>query len=288
MNPVKKMRRKIKMTFDEKYERYCEYAKKCGFRPCKKDTFIETRQRIKLLVVHPTIEDCEALNFIISMELPNKVSYTDIRGYDVIVIPYEGYYDDIVQQAIDMDAKILSLESYGDFEIIGKDDKPTSIMKYIDTMDYGIFALYDKHAITEFRDEFFFLSNFYLCDITFDGINYKNAEAAFQAQKCEDTKEKFKFTELAPGDAKRLGKTVKLRKDWNDVRIDIMRKVVKAKFDQNMGIKEKLIATDNRCLIEVNVWKDKFWGVSCGSGKNMLGRILMDLRKEYLTEAKTS
>ena len=265
------------MTFDEKYERCCEYPKKSGFRHCK-------------LAIHPLIRDCKSLNFIVDNEMPARVSCNDLRGCDVIVIPYEGFYDDIVQQAIDMDAKILSLEGYikweGDFEMTFEDGSTTSIMKYIDTMDYGIFALYDKHAITEFRDEFFFLSNFYLCDITFDGITYKNAEAAFQAQKCEDTKEKFKFSQLAPGDAKRLGKTIKLREDWKDVRVDIMRKVVKAKFDQNLGIKEKLITTADRCLIEVNVWKDKFWGVSCGNGKNMLGRILMDLRKEYLTETK--
>lgn len=276
------------MTMDEKYERYCEYAKKCGFRPEKKELFEESRNMVELLAVHPLVRDCEALRFIISMELPTRVDTNDLRGYDVLVIPYEGYYDDIVQQAIDMDAKILSLEGYtkweGDFEMEDKDGKKTSIAIYIDNMDYGKYALHDQHAITDFKDDHFFLSNFYLCDVVFDGVKYKTSEAAFQAQKCEDKQKRLEFTQLTPGEAKKLGKTIKLREDWEEVKVDIMREVVKAKFDQHPELKEMLIATGDRCLIEVNVWRDKFWGVSCGKGKNMLGRILMDLRKAYKEE----
>ena len=273
------------MTDDQKYERYCEYANRCGFRPQKKESFIERRQMDMLTTIHPLIRDCKVLNFIMHMEAIPKVDCNNIMGFDMIIIPYEGYYDEIVQKAIDMDAKILSLEGFtkweSDYEMEDDKGKKTSIAIYLDQLDYGPFALYDKNAIYVFMDDFFFLSNFYLCDITFDGIDYKNSEAAFQAQKCEDTKMKLEFSQLTPGAAKKLGKKVKLRKDWEDVKVDIMRKVVKAKFDQNPEIREKLIATGNRCLIECNVWHDKFWGVSSGKGKNMLGRILMDLRKEY-------
>lgn len=273
------------MTDDEKYERYREFANRCGFRPETKEHYTDHSGHVWYIGIHPLIRDCESMMFIIENELFVIIPNNDVRGFDVFIKPYEGYHDDIVQKAIDMDAKILSLEGFierwGDFEMEDNKGKKTSIAMYIDKMDYGDFALYDKNAIYVFIDDFFFLSNFYLCDITFDGIDYKNSEAAFQAQKCEDTKTKLEFSQLTPGAAKKLGKKVKLREDWEDVKVDIMRKVVKAKFDQNPEIREKLIATGDRCLIECNVWHDMFWGVSSGKGRNMLGRILMDLRKEY-------
>ena len=273
------------MTDDQKYERYCEYASRAGFRPQKKESFIERRQMDMLTTVHPLIRDCEALNFIMHMEAIPKVNSNDIMGFDMIIIPYEGYHDDIVQKAIDLNAKILSLEGFtkweSDYEIETSDGKKTSIAIYLDQLDYGPFALYDQHAIIHFKDEYFFLSNFYNCDIVYEGISYKSTEVAFQAQKCTDKKKKLEFSTMSPGQAKKLGKEVKLREDWEDVKVDIMRRVVKAKFDQHIELQEQLVATGNRCLIEVNVWHDKFWGVSGGKGKNMLGRILMDLRKEY-------
>lgn len=273
------------MTDDQKYERYCEYARKSGFRPQKKQMYLDYRNHVLFLAVHPLVRDCEALTFIISMEVPTRVSCDSIEGFDVIVIPYEGYYDEIVQKAIDMDALILTLEGYtkweGDFEMEDDKGKKTSIAIYLDQLDYGPFALYDQHAIIHFKDDYFFLSNFYNCDIVYEGISYKSAEAAFQAQKCSDDNKKLEFSALSAGQAKKLGKEIELRKDWNDIRVDIMKSVVRTKFDQHPELQEQLVATGDRCLIEVNVWHDKFWGVSSGKGRNMLGRILMDLRKEY-------
>ena len=278
------------MTDDQKYERYCEYASRAGFRPQKKQMYLDYRNHVLFLAVHPLVRDCEALTFIISMEVPTRVSCDSIEGFDVIVIPYEGYYDEIVQNAIDMDALILTLEGYtkweGDFEMEDDRGKKTSIAIYLNQLDYGPFALYDQHAIIHFKDEYFFLSNFYNCDIVYEGISYKSAEAAFQAQKCIDDNKKLEFSALSAGQAKKLGKEVELRKDWEDIKVDIMKSVVKAKFDQHIELQEQLVATGNRCLIEVNVWHDKFWGVSGGKGKNMLGRILMDLRREYKEETE--
>ena len=276
------------MTDDQKYERYREFANRCGFRPETKEHHIDYRGHIWYIGIHPLIRDCESMMFIIENELFTIIPNNDVRGFDVFIKPYEGYHDDIVQKAIDMDAKILSLEGFikrwGDFEMEDSEGKKTSIAMYIDKMDYGDFALHDKNAIYEFRDDYFFLSNFYNCDIVYEGISYKSAEAAFQAQKCTDKKKKLEFSTMSPGQAKKLGKEVELRKDWEDVKVDIMKSVVKAKFDQHIELQEQLVATGNRCLIEVNVWHDKFWGVSGGKGKNMLGRILMDLRKEYKEE----
>ena len=134
--------------------------------------------------------------------------------------------------------------------------------------------------IDRFDAEYFFLSNFEDSPITYDGITYKNVEAAFHAQKVFDTEKKKEFSNLNPSEAKRLGRRVKLRSDWESVKVDIMTDLVRIKFLQNPDLKKKLLATGDQILIEGNSWNDKFWGVCKGEGQNYLGRILMMIRKE--------
>lgn len=136
--------------------------------------------------------------------------------------------------------------------------------------------------IESFRDDYFFLSNFYPVDIKIDGIVYPNAEAAFQAQKTMDVEERCKFSMLKnPVQAKRLGRKVKLRDDWEEVKVSIMTEIVSQKFLQNPYLLEKLIATGNEELVEGNKWGDRFWGVCKGKGHNNLGKILMKIRDVY-------
>lgn len=134
--------------------------------------------------------------------------------------------------------------------------------------------------IDRFDGEYFFLSNFEDSPITYDGITYKNAEAAFHAQKVFDREKKKEFSNLNPSEAKRLGRRVKLRSDWESVKVDIMTDLVRIKFLQNPDLKKKLLATGDEILIEGNWWNDQFWGVCKGEGQNYLGRILMMIRKE--------
>lgn len=136
--------------------------------------------------------------------------------------------------------------------------------------------------ISLFRDEYFFLSNFYPVEIKLDGIVYPNAEAAFQAQKTLDVEERRKFSMLKnPVQAKRLGRKVKLRDDWEEVKLDIMTEVVSQKFLQHPHLIEMLLQTGDEELIEGNRWGDRFWGVCKGKGKNNLGKILMKIRDAY-------
>ena len=136
-----------------------------------------------------------------------------------------------------------------------------------------------KDAITSFRGEYDFLSNFYNASITYNGITYLNNEAAFQAQKDLSRSEEFK--NLSPTSAKRLGRKVTLRSDWEDIKVNIMEDILRIKFNTYPDLKEKLINTKDRLLIEGNDWNDTFWGVSKGKGKNNLGILLMKLREEY-------
>jgi ribA/ribD-fused uncharacterized protein len=135
--------------------------------------------------------------------------------------------------------------------------------------------------IDSFRDDHFFLSNFYPVEIKLDGIVYLNAEAAFQAQKTFDIDEKNKFATMTPTQAKRYGRKVKLREDWEDVKVSIMTEVVSQKFLQHPHLLEKLLQTGDEELVEGNKWGDRFWGVCKGKGKNNLGKILMKVREAY-------
>ena len=152
--------------------------------------------------------------------------------------------------------------------------------------------------ISSFRGEYEYLSNFYICGgIWLDGIEYPCVENAYQASKIiitGDTEEtnrqriRLGFTKIKPGQAKRLGRTVEIRKDWEDVKLNIMRDLVKQKFTKNLDLKKKLIQTGEEYIQEGNYWHDNYWGVcECDKCKtilslNMLGNILIDTRKELL------
>lgn len=143
----------------------------------------------------------------------------------------------------------------------------------------------EPEMIDLFREEYEFLSNFYPAKMRFEGISYHNAEAAYQAQKCADPKAREQFAELYADEAKRLGQRVELRSDWDKVKVRIMEQVVRAKFAQNLLLARRLAETGNKPLLEGNYWHDLFWGIDLKTreGENHLGRILMDLRKEFQT-----
>ena len=140
------------------------------------------------------------------------------------------------------------------------------------------------NKINSFRDEYYFLSNFYECSVTYNGLTYKNNEAAFQAQKCINPKDREKFCNLRASESKKLGRRVVLRKDWEDIKIKVMTDIVKAKFEQNEDLQKKLLATEDAYLEEENTWGDRIWGTVYGVGANNLGRILMNVRKELQLE----
>lgn len=132
--------------------------------------------------------------------------------------------------------------------------------------------------IFHFDKQYAFLSNFEHSPMTVDGHQFENGEAAFQGFK--DLSRIAEFETLRPSQAKRLGRKVNLRSDWEQVKTDVMYLVVHAKFSQNEALKQKLLATENRLIVEGNWWGDKIWGVAGGRGENRLGEILMRVRKE--------
>lgn len=90
------------------------------------------------------------------------------------------------------------------------------------------------------------------------------------------------FCGLSAAKAKRRGRQILLRPDWDAVKIGLMKEIVRAKFIQNPHLAGKLLATGNRQIAEGNTWGDTYWGVNLqtGKGENHLGQILMQVRRE--------
>jgi len=135
-----------------------------------------------------------------------------------------------------------------------------------------------SEPIMEFRGNYAFLSNMWLCAFEYEGLIWNSSEAAYQAMK-DGTRHYWRIVrDMTAGDAKRYGRRIKIRKDWDDIKIRIMTDIVFCKFSQNNYLKIMLLDTGDRLIVEGNRWGDQFWGVSNGHGRNELGRILMYAR----------
>jgi hypothetical protein len=124
------------------------------------------------------------------------------------------------------------------------------------------------------------MSNFARYPVEIDGLEWPTSEHYYQAQKTTDfiLQEEIRQTPR-PGDSKRMGMKLPIRPDWDQIKDDVMRKVVKAKFEQHADLKEMLLGTGDAILIE-HTENDKYWGDGGdGSGKNMLGKVLMGVRE---------
>lgn len=137
-----------------------------------------------------------------------------------------------------------------------------------------------SNVIDSFRNEYYFLSNFYPSESRLGLDVFQTLEHAFQAAKTLDSHERKTFQMLDTADkAKRYGRHVKLRLDWDQIKYSVMLYLVRQKFT-GTNLEDKLIATGDKTLIEGNTWNDTYWGVCDGNGLNYLGIILMQVRHE--------
>lgn len=139
--------------------------------------------------------------------------------------------------------------------------------------------------INNFSGEHFFLSNFYEHPFMYNGRTWKTVEHAFQAAKCLNQADfEAAYRAATPGEAKRIGRRATLIPNWDQKRIDVMRECLQMKFLTDDKLLQKLLDTGDKILVEGTTWHDNEWGdCSCPKcanipGKNMLGKMLMDLR----------
>ena len=140
--------------------------------------------------------------------------------------------------------------------------------------------------IDRFVGEYRFLSNFWPARVRFEGWEYPTSEHAYQASKTLALKERALVQrQPSPGAAKKAGRRVTLRDDWDELKLDIMLRILRRKF-ADLELKAKLLATGDAELVEGNTWSDTYWGVDfeTGKGENHLGELLMRVRDELRKE----
>lgn len=135
-------------------------------------------------------------------------------------------------------------------------------------------------TIDKFHGEYRWLSNFWPCSIMHLGMLFESVEAAYVASKTYDPIEIMYISTLTPSQAKKYGRTLELRSDWEKVKVNIMYGLLKKKFKRHTDLGDMLEKTGYVELIEGNTWGDTFWGVCNGVGENMLGKLLMQVREE--------
>ena len=131
-------------------------------------------------------------------------------------------------------------------------------------------------------DEFGFLCNFSAHGFSTDGRYWPTVEHYFQAQKFAGTEyeERIRISRT-PKEAKNLGQTRErtLRSDWDQVKVEVMRAALLAKFTTHDELRKALLETGDEEIVE-NAPTDYFWGCGqLGGGQNMLGKLLMETRQ---------
>lgn len=136
------------------------------------------------------------------------------------------------------------------------------------------------NKIDSFMGEYRWLSNFHLCSILYNGLVYPSSENAYQAAKCKNEDDKLLFVGISPRDARKLGQQIEMRSDWDIIKLSVMRAITDIKFNDHFDLKQLLLNTRDKELIEGNNWNDTYWGICKGIGNNHLGKILMAKRQE--------
>jgi len=134
--------------------------------------------------------------------------------------------------------------------------------------------------ITQFKDNYKWLSNFEPVQIEFEGRSYASVEHAYQAAKTLDEDWRtFCASDVTAGKVKRKAKVIIYRPDWEKIKVEIMKGLLTKKFSQE-PFRSKLLSTGNLSIVEKNSWSDMFWGadIRTGIGENYLGKLIMGIR----------
>ena len=114
----------------------------------------------------------------------------------------------------------------------------------------------------------------------YDGLSYTCAEAAFWAQRVKDLNARKKYKRLSGNEARRKALQAEPVDNWDNIKVSIMEKILIEKFKDPV-LQKKLLATSKLPLINGNTYRDSYWGIYNGSGKNRLGQLLEKVRDYY-------
>lgn len=139
-----------------------------------------------------------------------------------------------------------------------------------------------------YEQDFYVLSNFSSFTVNWAGLRFDTLEAAYHWEKFSGRDAKSIAVAASIRSAQsahvafQIGQQNKAlrRRDWDAVKVSIMRDLLIAKSIQHEYVRRKLLATGDRELVE-NSWRDNFWGWGPNrDGQNMLGKLWMEIRAE--------
>lgn len=211
--------------------------------------------------------------------LNNKFGHVDFR-HKLFSTGDEKIKEDPLMEKIKTSDKLGDRQEEIELEIakdISKDIKKTDKIKY-----------YSKSKENKWLSTFNEGNHF-----EYDGYTYPTVEHAFHAQKIDpddtknkDYKERFTDKDMKPNEAKKLGgkksfkeNNYKLRKDWEKVKLRLMKEITETYYKNNPELIDKLLSTGNKELLHTGPRIDDFWGVNKNGGENHHGKILMEIRK---------
>lgn len=150
-------------------------------------------------------------------------------------------------------------------------------------------GLDNEKQIFFYEQEFYVFSNFSSFRLKWKGYDWITSEHAYHSEKFDDKSiiEQLKNARSAH-DALKVAQAHKdkYKKNWDDIKLSVMKEILKAKVEQHPYVKKKLIESGDKELIE-NSWRDDFWGWGQNKdGKNHLGKLWMEVREEVKKREK--
>ncbi len=135
-----------------------------------------------------------------------------------------------------------------------------------------------------YEHEFYVFSNYSSFMLEWKGELYPTSEHAYHSEKFEDAemKEQIRNTRSAH-DSQKLANANKDKqiKNWDKIKLGVMKDVLRAKVEQHPYVKKKLLESGDKELIE-DSWRDDFWGWGPNKdGENHLGKLWMEVREEF-------
>lgn len=134
--------------------------------------------------------------------------------------------------------------------------------------------------INKFRGKYAFLSNFYPSEVIYEYYIFPTVEHAYQAAKSLEEEDRVLIQKAkTPREAKKLGRCLQLRSDWDSIKLILMSNLLNQKFEIP-ALRSALLKTSHEELVEENTWGDTYWGICKGEGTNWLGVLLMAIRAD--------
>jgi len=177
------------------------------------------------------------------------------------------------------DAIIFNMVYTSDEILHAQKKELKNMKKYTDLADY------DLEIIDCYERDYYVFSNFSSFSMDYEGTYFPTSEHLYhyfkftdpvlqqQIREAKSAHEAFKLAEVN----KHLRRT-----DWDDIKLDVMEKILRMKVEQHPYVKKKLIASGNQPIIECS-WRDDYWGWGPNKdGQNQLGRLWMKIRKDYV------